>query len=103
MRTAKPCGPDAPRAGVKLAMMLAHHAGDGGKKAGHQGEHGISRKAIAQGRPDCLRFTCLLMCVLFCCPLHMRPRVRRAPGLPRALSQGSRTNLKNSGEKLSRE
>jgi hypothetical protein len=30
-------------------------AGDGGKKAGHRGEHVISRKTIAQGRPDCLR------------------------------------------------
>ena len=29
--------------------------GDGGKKAGHRGEHVISRKAIAQGRPECFR------------------------------------------------
>ena len=27
-------------------------AGDGGKKAGHQGELEVSRKATAQGRPD---------------------------------------------------
>ena len=33
MRTAKSCGPDAPKVGVKLAMMLTHHADDGGKKA----------------------------------------------------------------------
>ena len=55
-RTAKSCGPDAPMAGVKLAMMLSHHAGDGDKQAGsRRGEHDISRKTIAQGRPDCFR------------------------------------------------
>jgi hypothetical protein len=36
-------------------MSLAHHTGDGDKKAGRQGEHEISRKTIAQGRPDCFR------------------------------------------------
>jgi hypothetical protein len=29
--------------------------GDGGNKAGHRGEREVSRKTIAQGRPDCLR------------------------------------------------
>jgi hypothetical protein len=32
-RTMKACGPDAPVVGVKLAMMLTHHAGDGDNKA----------------------------------------------------------------------
>ena len=32
-RTAKSCGPDAPTLAFNLAMMLTHHAGDGGKKA----------------------------------------------------------------------
>jgi hypothetical protein len=32
-RTAKSNGPDAPTLAFNLAMMLAHHAGDGGKKA----------------------------------------------------------------------
>ena len=55
-RTAKSCGPDAPMAGVKSAMMLSHHAGDGDKQArSHRGEHEISCKTIAQGRPDCFR------------------------------------------------
>jgi hypothetical protein len=31
-----------------------------------RGEHGISRKAIAQGRPDALRWTCMLVCALPC-------------------------------------
>jgi hypothetical protein len=33
-------------------MKLALHAGDGGKKADHQGEREVAVKAIAQGRPD---------------------------------------------------
>src|SRR5271156_5383494 len=32
-RTAKSCGPDAPMAGVKSAVILSHHAGDGDKQA----------------------------------------------------------------------
>jgi hypothetical protein len=35
---------------------------DGGKKAVHRGELAISRKAIAQGRPECFRRTCMLVC-----------------------------------------
>ena len=42
-----------PDAGVKLAGddLQATVA----KKPGHRGEHDISRKAIAQGRPECFR------------------------------------------------
>jgi hypothetical protein len=43
-----------PDAGVKfLGSKLLR--GDGGKKAVHRGEHVISRKTTAQGRPDALR------------------------------------------------
>ena len=31
-----------------------------------RGEHGISRQTIAQGRPDALRWTCMLVCALLC-------------------------------------
>jgi len=41
-----------PDAGVKSAKMLPHLAGDGGKKARSPGRSRISRKTIAQGRPD---------------------------------------------------
>src|ERR1700742_370705 len=69
------------------------------RKPGHQGEHDISRKAIAQGRPDCLRFTCMLVCAFFCASMHTRPRVQRAPGLPCALLiLRERTKWKTSGE-----
>ena len=39
---------------------------DGGKKAGHRGEHEGNRKTIAQGKPGCLRWTCMLVCAPFC-------------------------------------
>ena len=51
-RTAKPCGPGAPTLALRsqrrlaraLRVMVA-------KEPGHQGEHGVSRQTIAQGRP----------------------------------------------------
>src|SRR6266851_6244728 len=52
-----------PDAGVKfLRSKLLRD--DGGKKAGRRGERAISRKTIAQGRPDALRWTCMLVCAL---------------------------------------
>ena len=54
-RTAKSCGPDAPTLAFKLAMMLRITLMTVARKPGHRGEHEISRKTIAQGRPDCLR------------------------------------------------
>jgi hypothetical protein len=38
-----------------LIEYWKYPAGGGGKKAVHQGEHVISRKAIAQRRPECFR------------------------------------------------
>src|SRR3954471_11327771 len=59
-RMARPtCAPDAygevvwfgrRGAGAKRAIRSA---GDGGKRAVLRGEHEVSRKAIAQGRPEC--------------------------------------------------
>ena len=39
--------------GVRRRRVVLTPRGDGGKKAVHRGEHAISRKAIAQGRPEC--------------------------------------------------
>ena len=78
-----------PRRWRQVLKKLTLLASDGGKKAVHRGDHDISRKAIAQGRPDALRWTCMLVCVFFA-QLHTRPRVQRAPGLPCALFQGGR-------------
>ncbi len=57
---------------------------NGGKRAVLRGEHVISRKAIAQGMSDALRCP-VCSCAHFFYPLHMRPRVQRAPGIPCAL------------------
>ena len=52
-------------------MMLSHHAGDGGKKARLTREElEVSRKTIAQGRPDCFRRTCMLVCAFACIFAH---------------------------------
>jgi hypothetical protein len=50
-RTAKPCGPDASMAGVKLAKASFRWRRRQQSPI-LRGEHGISRRAIAQGRPD---------------------------------------------------
>ena len=59
-RTAKSCGPDA----AVLASSCADRflRDDGGKRAVHRGEHEVSRKATAQGRPGCSACTCMLVC-----------------------------------------
>jgi hypothetical protein len=46
-----------------------------------RGEHGISRKAIAQGMPDASAEP-VCSCAFFRALLHTRPRVQRAPGIP---------------------
>src|SRR6186997_3489322 len=50
-------------AGAKLAIRSA---GDGGKRAVLRGEHEVSRKAIAQGRPECFALPCMLVCSFVC-------------------------------------
>ena len=77
---AKPCGPDAPRAGVKLSGNAAW--GRWCQKAGHQGEHGISRQTIAQGRPECFRRTCLLVCVSLLPNAHETAGAARTRSFP---------------------
>jgi hypothetical protein len=59
--------------------------GDGGKRAVLRGEHEVSRKAVAQGRPECSSCP-VCSCAAFCRVYwHTRPRVQQAPGLPCAL------------------
>src|SRR6266403_6307885 len=55
MRTVKSCGSDAPG----LASSLREDAqATVTTKPGHRGEHEVSRKTIAQGRPGLFRCTC---------------------------------------------
>jgi hypothetical protein len=75
----------------------------GGKRAVLRGEPVISRKAIAQGMSDVLRCP-VCSCAHFFYPLHMRPRVQRASGIPCALCfrEGERF-LSQLGRRASRE
>jgi len=83
-RTAKSCGSDV--------AVLALRSGEakllwdnGGKRAVLRGEHEVSRKAIAQGRPECSRCPVCSCAALAMRKQHTRPRVQQAPGLPCAL------------------
>src|SRR6202041_1431493 len=87
-RTAKTCGPDAST--LASSWRINPH-NDGGKKADHRGEHGISRKPL---RVEC-RVIPVTRCEYSCAYLlpiaHTRLRVHRAPGIPHALCfQGGR-------------
>src|SRR3954453_16923171 len=71
LRARQTCAPDAygevvwfgrRGAGVKRAIRSA---GDGGKRAVLREEHEVSRKAIAQGRPECSRCPVCSCAVLF--------------------------------------
>ena len=74
LRTAKPCGPGA-RGWRKFGGGVAGPTGRANavnspmteaKGIRLRGELGISRRTIAQGRPDALRWTCMLVCALLC-------------------------------------
>jgi len=72
-----------PDAGAKSAMMLRITLVTVANKPGTPGRPRISRKTIAQGRPDDPAYTCGNYRVLTT-NAH-GPRVRRAPGFPCAL------------------
>jgi hypothetical protein len=103
MRTAKSCGPDAPMAGVKFAMMFCiTRATVTSKLWSHRGEHDISRKpSRREGRSVSAEPVC--SCAFCCFRLHMRPRVQRAPGLPCALYILRADEFAKLGRMLSRE
>ena len=63
-RTVKSCGSDV--AVLALSARGSSSCTDGGKKAVRRGEHEVSRKAIAQGRPGCSACTCMLVCAFLC-------------------------------------
>src|SRR5665213_3379481 len=51
-----------PRRWRQVLERLTLLGGDGGKKARSPGRARISRQTTAQGRPECFRFTCMLVC-----------------------------------------
>jgi hypothetical protein len=59
-----------------------------------RGERAISRQTIAQGRPDALRWTCMLVCALLCAIAHetagaARTRSSLRPPLGESFGQAS--------------
>ena len=56
-RTAKSCGPDTPTLVSSFAEAIpqATVARKPGHRTGHRGEHEVTVKTIAQGRPGCFR------------------------------------------------
>src|SRR5665213_3750054 len=93
-----------PRRWRQVLERLTLLGGDGGKKARSPGRARISRQTIAQGRPECFRFTCMLVCAF---SVHQCTRDRGCSAHPvfpaPSFFLGARTNLKNSGKSLSRE
>ena len=93
LRTAKACGSGTRgwcQAGggcfsYRTGFVAVNPAATEARGIRLRGERAISRQTIAQGRPDALRWTCMLVCALLCAHLHTGPRVQRAPGLPCAL------------------
>jgi len=86
------CSSSVRRSRVVLMSRRWHYAlekrsffwGNGGKRAVLREEHEVSRKAIAQGRPECSRWPVCSCAVLFA-QIAREPRVQQAPGLPCAL------------------
>ena len=99
-RTAKTCGPTS-RCWRQCTWRQQLSGRYGGKRAVLRGEHVISRKAIAQGMSDVLR--CPVCSCAHFYPLHMRPRVQRAPGIPCALCFGEGEEILQNSGKLGRE
>jgi hypothetical protein len=82
-RTAKTCGPDTP---TLVSSWRSDPHNDGGKKADHRGEHGISRKPLRAGMSGVFRWLAVNTRVHTCYQYaHTRLRVHRAPGIPHAL------------------
>ena len=81
LRTAKPCGPDAP---TLASSWRSDPQAMVARKPGHQGERVISRKPLRrEGRIVSANLWRLRSCAFF---LHARLRVQRAPGFPCALN-----------------
>src|SRR5437899_11754532 len=84
-------------AGVKFSRSKLL-GGDGGKRAVLREEHEVSRKAIAQGRPECSR------CPVCSCALLFAQIARETAGAAstrsslRPLFRGGQTKMQSSGD-----
>ena len=62
-----------------------------------RGEHAISRQTIAQGRPDALRWTCMLVCALLCAHSTRDRGCSAHPVFPAPSHREGRATRHNSG------
>src|SRR5438552_18486490 len=60
------------------------------KKPAHRGEHEVSRKAIAWGKPGCFGWTCMLVCVYYCAFVTPHRRCSGLPAFPATVNRGAR-------------
>ena len=81
LRTAKPCGPDAP---TLASSLRGYPQATVARKPGRRGEHGISRSTIVQETPECSGEPVVTTLVCFFI-LHARLRVHWTPGVSCAL------------------
>src|SRR3954467_11287528 len=100
-RTAKSCGPGA----ATVASILREDIPQTTVtiNAAHRGEHEVSRKAIARGKPGCLGGTCSVCpCASHmgcpCAPAHGIYGRSQRPAFPAPFLRRGTTNLQNSGE-----
>ena len=100
-RTAKSCGPGA----ATLASIRPACAGTATVtiKAAHRGEHEVSRKAIARGRPGCLGCTCQTRVHSLLLSAHGAAGAVGARLSLRPLSERGTTRLQDSGKIMPRE
>src|ERR1700751_2121979 len=95
-RTAKSCGPGA----ATLASIRPARAGTAtvATKAVHRGEHEVSRKAIARGKPGCLGCTCQTR--VHSSTTHRTRRCGRSqrPAFPAPSVQEGANEMQSSGE-----
>jgi hypothetical protein len=68
-RTAKTCGPDTP---TLVSSLRINPRNDGGKKADHRGERGISRKPLRAGMSGVFRWLAVNTRVHTCYPMRTR-------------------------------
>src|SRR6202007_188870 len=86
-----------------LALNLQCFASDGDNKPAHRGEYDISRKAIAQGMPECLRFTCMLVCAFLCATCTRDRGCSAHPAFPAPSVLQRDNEIENLGQNMPRE
>ncbi|MEH2548801.1 hypothetical protein V1283_005446 [Bradyrhizobium sp. AZCC 2262] len=67
---------------LKRAMRAANSPAMEARRIRLQGERGISRQTIAQGRPDAPADTCMLVCVFFALVAHETAGASQHPAFP---------------------